>query len=186
MTASPSPMPMTADELLTLPDRPGVSYELVRGELRVMAPTAALPGVVAMRLGRRLDTFVDEHGLGVCGTAESAFRMRSNPDTVRAPDIWFVRSANVPAEGIPQTFWPGAPDLAVEVLSPSDRFVDVLEKTQDYLDAGTLMVWAIDPIGRSAAIFRPDHPPRLLREDGVLDGEDVVPGFSLTLRDILP
>jgi Uma2 family endonuclease len=186
MTTKTAPHQMTADELMELPEKAGVSYELVRGELRCMAPSAALSGVVAMRLGRRMDGFADEHDLGVCGTAESGFRLNSDPDTVRAPDLWFVRADRIPADGIPETFWPGAPDLAVEVLSPSDRFVSVIEKVQDYLASGTRLVWVIDPKGRSAAVFRPDARPLLLQEDGVLDGADVLPGFSVILRDVLP
>ncbi|MGH2587135.1 MAG: Uma2 family endonuclease [Dehalococcoidia bacterium] len=188
MTASPSPTnhPITAEELMALPEQPGVSYELVRGELRFMAPSVALPGVVAAKSLVRVGSFVERHNLGVCGTAESGFKLAANPDTVRAPDLWFVRAERVPAEGIPETFWPGAPDLAVEVLSPSDRFTTVIEKVYDYLNAGSRLVWVIDPPGRSAAIFRPEEPPQLLGEDGVLDGGDLLPGFCLPLREILP
>ncbi len=186
MTASPSHQYMTADDLLALPAKPGVSYELVRGELRLMSPSASLPGVVSLNLGAELRSHVRTYKLGVCGTADSGFRLASDPDTVRAPDAWFVRSENVPADGIPRTFWPGTPDLAIEVLSPSDRLMDVLEKAREYLDAGTLLVWVVDPIGRSAAIFRPGQPPQLIREDGVLDGGDVVSGFAIALRDVLP
>lgn len=185
MTAERSGGLMTADELAQLPDD-GTLYELVRGELRVVCPSAALPGVVAWNLLLELGAFVKRNLLGVCGTADSGFRLTSNPDTVRAPDLWFVRSDRIPAAGIPRTFWPGAPDLAVEVLSPSDRFVDVLEKVRDYLEAGTRLVWVIDPEGRSAAVFRPDGLPSLMGEDGVLDGADVVPGFAVMLRDVLP
>lgn len=177
---------MTADELLELPEKPGVSYELVRGELRCMAPSAALPGVVAAKTLIRVGGHVEAHKLGVCGTAESGFKLESDPDTVRAPDLWFVRAERIPVEGIPETFWPGAPDLAVEVLSPSDRFGPVMEKVQDYLANGTRLVWVIDPQGRSAANFRPDTRPVLIQEDGVLDGADVIPGFSVMLRDVLP
>jgi Uma2 family endonuclease len=186
MTTSTATHSITAEELMAMPEKPGVSYELVRGELRCMAPSAALPGVVSMRLGRRTDGFVDEHDLGVCGTADSGFKLETSPDTVRAPDLWFVRKERIPAGGIPDTFWPGAPDLAVEVLSPTDRFTAVMEKVQDYLANGTRLVWVIDPIGRSAAVFRPDARPLLIQEDGILDGVDVLPGFSVTLRDVLP
>jgi Uma2 family endonuclease len=185
MTAERFHQGMTADELARLPDD-GRSYELVRGELRTMCPSAALPGVVAGDLYLELGAYVKHNHFGVCGTADSGFRLRAEPDTVRAPDLWFVRAERVPAGGIPRTFWPGAPDLAVEVLSPTDRFVDVLEKAKDYLEAGTRLVWIIDPEGRSAAVFRPDGLPTLMGEDGVLDGADVVPGFTLPLRDILP
>jgi len=186
MTASPADHLITAEELLALPEQPGVSYELVRGELRCAAPAVALAGVAAARAVARVGGFVEQHNLGVCGTAESGFKLAANPDTVRAPDLWFVRAERVPADGIPETFWPGAPDLAVEILSPSDRFTAVIEKVYDYLNAGSRLVWVIDPRGRSAAVFRPGEPPQLIREDGVLDGADLLPGFSLPLRDILP
>jgi Uma2 family endonuclease len=177
---------MTAEELMELPEKAGVIYELVRGELRRMTPSAALPGVVAMRLGRRMDAFVDTHKIGVCGTAESGFRLRSDPDTVRAPDVWFVRAERIPATGIPDSFWPGAPDLAVEVLSPFDRFSSVMEKVRDYLDNGARLVWVIDPKGRIAAVFREDRSGRLIGDDATLDGDDVIPRFAVTLREILP
>ena len=185
MADAPAAQLMTADELARLPDD-GKLYELVRGKLICMSPSAALPGVVAGNLFARLWSFVEQYGLGILGIADSGFRLASNPDTVRAPDLWFVRAERVPPEGIPRTFWPGAPDLAVEVLSPSDRFVAVLEKAQDYLNAGTRRVWVIDPEGRSAAVFRPDGPPRLMDENGALDGEDLIPGFRVALRELLP
>lgn len=178
------PQLMAAEELLVMPDD-GNRYELVRGELISMSPSAIPPSVVSGNVFLDVGTFVRRNRLGVCGTAEGGFRLSSAPDTVRAPDVWFVRADRIPANGIPDGFWPGAPDLAVEVLSPSDRFTDVLRKAQDYLAAGTRLVWVIDPAGRSAAVFRPDGVPVLLGEDGVLDGADVLPGFTLELKDVL-
>ena len=83
-------------------------------------------------------------------------------------------------------FFLGPPDLAVEVLSPSDRYVDVIAKVRDYLAAGTPLVWAIDPIGRSAAVFRQGGSALLLDENDALDGGEVLPGFSVMLHDVLP
>jgi Uma2 family endonuclease len=187
MTTATPDRPMTAEELAELPDVPGVTYELVRGELRCIPLSSALPGGVACNFVARLGSHIEQHGIGVSGTAGSAFKLASDPDTVRAPDVWFVRTEHIPPGGIPDdTFWPGAPDLAIEVLSPSDRFNQVLEKVQDYLDAGTLLVWVFDPKGRTSAVFRPGARPILLDEGGVLDGGEVVPGFSVRLRDLLP
>jgi Uma2 family endonuclease len=183
-TAS-SPRMMTADELLTMPDD-GNRYELVRGELIQMSPSAIPPGVVASSAVLEIGGFIKPNRLGVCGTADSGFRLSTDPDTVRAPDFWFVRAERVPAEGLPEGYWPGAPDLAVEVLSPSDRFVDVMRKLQKYLAAGTQLVWVIDPKGRSAAAFDSERPPLLLGEDDVLDGGAILAGFSIRLGDILP
>jgi Uma2 family endonuclease len=187
MTMQTAPRLMTAEELAELPEQPGIRYELVRGELRCMSPSFALPGVVAAMALTLLGHHVRERKLGICGTADSGLKLASNPDTVRAPDVWFVRTEHIPPGGIPDdSFWPGVPDLAIEVLSPSDRFSKVMEKMRDYLDAGTPLVWVFDPVGRTSAIFRPDARPILLDEDGVLDGGDVVPGFSVRLRDLLP
>lgn len=176
---------MTAEELAALPDD-GHVYELSRGKLICMSPSGSLPSIVAGKILFRLAGFVEQHRLGFYGTAEGGFRLARQPDTVRAPDVWFVRGERLPAEGIPTTFWPGAPDLAIEVLSPSDRFSAVLEKVRDYIDAGTRLVWVIDPEARSAGVFRPQGPVFFVDEDGTLDGEDVLPGFSLRLRDVLP
>jgi Uma2 family endonuclease len=173
---------MTADELIQLPDD-STLYELSRGMLVCMSPSSYVPGRIAGRIMTRLFTFVDVHQLGECGSADTGFRLASDPDTVRAPDAWFIRASRIPAEEV-AGFFPGPPDLAVEVISPSDRFRDVVLKVRDYLEAGTPLVWAIDAQSRVTAVFRPGQPVRFLDEDGVLDGEDVLPGFSLSLREV--
>jgi Uma2 family endonuclease len=186
MTAAPAPRLMTADELLGLPDDGYHHYELVRGELICMSPSAFIPGMVIGLVIIPLGVFVREHRLGVVGTGEAGFRLASDPDTVRAPDAWFVRAGRVPTGKAGEKFFAGPPDLAIEVLSPSDRYKDVMAKVRDYLAAGTPLVWVIDPMGRTAGAFGPGMVARLLDEDGVLDGGDVLPGFALPLRDILP
>jgi Uma2 family endonuclease len=146
-----------------------------------------MAAIIAGKVHHRVESFIDAHpgvGISVC---RRRFRLESDPDTVRAPDAWFVSAEHIPEDGIPDGFWPGAPTRAVEVLSPSDRFADVLRKVKEYLAAGARLVWVIDPKGRSAAVFGPGAPlAELLGEDGVLDGGDVLPGFTLRLRDVLP
>ena len=183
MTAVPLPRLMTADELMELPDD-GTLYELSRGMLVCMSPSSYGPSRVAGRVIARAGTFIDEHELGDYGSAEGGFFLAANPDTVRAPDFWFVRAERVPPGDNPEGFYQGPPDLAVEVLSPSDRFHNVMLKVRDYLDAGTPLVWVLDPKSKVTAVFRSGQPVRFLDEDGVLDGEDVLPGFSLPLRDV--
>jgi Uma2 family endonuclease len=102
-----------------------------------------------------------------------------------APDAWFVRAERIPDPATGSEFFPGYPDLAVEVLSPSDRYSDVVQKAREYLTLGTRLVWVIDPIGRTAAVFHPDGTARLLGEDGALDGENVLSGFRTPLRSLL-
>ena len=184
MTLGSPPKMMTADELLDLPDDGNV-YELSRGMLICMSPLAYAPSRIAGKALVRLGGFVDEHGLGDYGSAEGGFRLASDPDTVRAPDIWFVRAERLPPdEAAAEQYYSGPPDLAVEVLSPSDRFDQVMGKVRDYLEAGTLLLWVLDPRSQTAAVFRPGQPVRFLDIDDALDGEDVLPGFTLPLRDV--
>ena len=185
MTIAPSRQLMTADDLLKLPDD-GYHYELVQGVLLRMAPSTLRSAVVASKADFRLRSFVEEHRLGECGISEGGFKLASNPDVVRAPDVWFVRADRVPPGGFPEGFWEGFPDLAIEVLSPSDRPLAVARKVQEYLAAGTRLVWVLDPDARAAAGYRPGHVPVFLDENGILDGEDVLHGFTLPLRDVLP
>lgn len=175
---------MTAAELLRLPEV-SERYELRRGELLRFQFASALAGITAANLAAALLRYVKERGLGICG-GRAGFQLGSGPDTVRAPGIWFVRSSRIPAAGIPDGFWPGAPDLAIEVLSPWDALLATMERVEDFLGAGTPLQWVVDPAERMLGVFRPGMPATFAGEDGVLDGGDVVPGFAVTLRDVLP
>lgn len=182
MTSTSTPL-MTADDLLNLPDD-GRQHELVNGRLITMSATSSRPAMLAAEIGLEIGLFVRQHKLGRVGGADWGFRLRENPDTVRAPDFAFVRAERIPTEGVPPGFWPGAPDLAVEVISPSDRFTDVMDKVDEYLAAETRMVVVVDPESRVTRVFRPGQPPRVLAPDGVLDGDDVLPGFRLELAGV--
>jgi Uma2 family endonuclease len=175
---------MTAEELFEMPDD-GVHYELSRGRLLCMPPAGPISSIVAAKVVVRVARFVDERGLGVYGVSEGGFKLGAAPDIVRAPDVWFVRADRVPP-GPPRGFWEIAPDLAIEALSPSDRISQVMLKVREYLDAGVRLVWIIDPEARTALVFRPDQRERIIDEDGVLDGADVLPGFTLRLSEVLP
>jgi Uma2 family endonuclease len=121
-------------------------------------------------------------GAGELLAAETGFTLFRNPDTVRAPDIAFVRRERIPGEtgGFPHM----APDLAVEVLSPDDRPGETLAKVGDWLEAGTQLVWVIDPERRVARIYRLDGTESVLAETDALQGEEVLPGFSCRLSTI--
>src|SRR5688500_4732589 len=116
---------MTAEDLLNLPDD-GRQHELVRGQLITMSATSSRPAMIAAEIGGEIRNFVRQHNLGRVGGADWGFRLQSDPDTVRAPDYAFVRAERIPPEGMPPGFWPGAPDLALEVITPSDRFGAVM------------------------------------------------------------
>ena len=174
---------VTADELLHMPDD-GFRYELVRGELRRMAPAGNVHGRVAMSFAWRLARHVEENRLGTVYAAETGFRLATDPDTVRAPDVAFVSRERVEAVGEVEGYWPGAPDLAVEVISPNDSHVEVEEKVFDWLEAGTKMVLAVNPRRRSVTLYRSQSDITIVTGTDVLDGGDVVPGFQLTLQEI--
>ena len=172
--------PMTAEELAALPDD-GYRYELVAGEVRRMPPAGFEHGGVAMELGSRLATFVRDHGLGQVVAAETGFLLGRDPDTVRAPDAAFVRADRIPPPAQRRGFPPLAPDLVVEIVSPSDRPGQVAEKVAEWLRAGCRLVWVVYPTERLVEVHREDGTAAFLRGDDALDGGDVVPGFTLPL-----
>jgi Uma2 family endonuclease len=174
---------MTAEELLLMPHR-GLRHELIRGELRSLSPSGGEHVAIIARLGAWLFTHVDKLKLGVVLGAEGGFIIARNPDTVRAPDVAFVRKDRVPASGIPRGFWPGAPDLAVEVISPGDTYEDVTEKTDAWLAAGAAAVWVVNPRRRTISIHRSPTVVTILAENDTLDGQDVVPGFRCRVGDV--
>lgn len=174
---------MTAEELLhlSLPDK---RTELVRGVLIVREPAGYQHGEVAMNIAASLHAFVTPRGLGRVVAAATGFKLASNPDTVRAPDAAFISNARVPSPR-PLGYPVLTPELVVEVLSPDDRAGEVLAKVGDWLKAGALLVWVVDPIRRLARVYRADGTESLLAETDVLDGEDVLPGLSCRLVEVL-
>ena len=180
--APPTLATMTADELLAMP-HDGYRFELIKGALHQMAPASSQHGRIALRIGWRLAQFVEREGLGETYAAETGFVIATAPDTVRAPDASFVskeRAALASGEG----FFPGAPDLAIEVVSPSDRPVEVKDKARDWLRAGTRMVIVIDPFDRTATVYRGLDDILTLTAGDTIDGGDVVPGWTLPLADV--
>ena len=172
---------VTAEALLQLPDD-GFRYELVKGALVQTAPAGSEHGALAMRIGWRLAQHVETHKLGEAFAADTGFHIASNPDTVRAPDLAFVRQERVAAAGDVRGFWPGAPDLAVEVISPSDTYTEVEDKVLDWLRAGTLMVVVVNPRQRTVTVYRSMTDIAILTQNDVLDGKDVVPGWILPVE----
>jgi Uma2 family endonuclease len=174
---------ITADELLTMPDT-RFGYELVRGEIKKYMPAGNLHGFVASRINRFLGNFVDENNLGAVVAAETGFTIFQNPDTVRAPDAAFIGKEKLSIYGITDGFFPVAPDLAVEVVSPYDRKKDIESKIEDYLAADVKLIWVVYPQNRIVTVHRPNKFVSILRADDELDGEDILPGFNLLISRI--
>jgi Uma2 family endonuclease len=173
---------MTAEDLLTMPDDEH-RYELVEGELKQMAPAGEEHGTYGMNLSWRLARYIHEHKLGRVYLAETGFLVERNPDTVLAPDFSFISADRLPAGGPAKGYREGAPDLVVEVVSPSDTYDKVEEKVQRWLSAGTRLVWVVLPGTRTVTVCRQELR-RVVGIGGTLDGEDVVPGFQVAVAEI--
>lgn len=145
---------MTAEELyrLSLPDK---RTELVAGRLIVREPAGFRHGRVTAQLAARLSRYVAERDLGVVLNGDPGFILRREPDTVRAPDIAFISRERLP-DPEPVAYAEFAPDLAVEVLSLGDRPGETLAKVADWLNAGSRMVWVVDPGRRQVRVYRAD------------------------------
>jgi Uma2 family endonuclease len=167
---------MTADEFLEMPDD-GLLHELVRGEIVTMSLPGGEHGEVAGEFFRLIANHVKSLKLGKTYAAETGFIIERDPDTVRGPDAAFVRSDRLREITNRKKYVPFAPDQAVEVLSPDDRPDSVEEKVQEWLAAGSRMVWTVDPGARTVTVHRPGAEPVTFTEDQDLDGSDVLPGF---------
>lgn len=173
---------ITADELLRMPPN-DLRMELVRGELRSMAPAGYTHGYVAVNITVSLGSYVKTHRLGKVCAAETGFILETDPDTVRAPDVAFVRQERL-VDTAKDGFWPGAPDLAVEVISPNDAYGEVLQKVHDWLMAGARMVVVVEPRKRLITVYRSMTDLTTLTDRDRLDGGDVVPGWEIPVAEI--
>lgn len=158
--------------------------ELVRGHIRMMTPASAAHGVVSGNVFRLLSTYVQRHRLGVCFADSTGFTLPNLPNTVRAPDASFVRAARLPSAGVGDGFLHLAPDLAVEVLSPSESASGLAEKLADYREAGTPLVWVIDPFSRTVAVIASHDAMATPGVEQELTGGDVVPGFGCQVNEL--
>jgi Uma2 family endonuclease len=180
-SAQATPKVWTAEMLERLPDD-GPRRELVRGDLVEMSPPNARHGRVVIRLGSRLQAYVDEHDLGEV-YAEAGWIFEHDPDTVLGPDLAFVRKSRleqVNEEGFARTF----PDLAIEVLSPSNTAAEMIEKLEIYFRCGVSAAWIIEPKRQMAEVHREGEPVRRLGLDDALEDPDLLPGLSLPLREL--
>jgi Uma2 family endonuclease len=178
----------TADDLWALShsaEYDEMRLELREGELIVMPPAGIQHGGYASKMDRLIGNFSDQHNLGMTFAAETGFILftdESGKDTVRAPDVGFVSAARLP-EKLPETgYAPFPPDLAVEVVSPNDSADDVQDKVRDYLRAGVRLIWVFYPRSKTVNVHSATGTTTV-GIDGVLDGEDVLPGFTLRLGD---
>lgn len=172
----------TADELLRYSS--GYRYELIGGELKKTAPAGNEHGSLAALLTGLLITHVHTQKLGKVYAAETSFKLSSNPDTVRAPDAAFINQGRLDEVGAVQGYWPGAPDLVAEVISPNDLYTEVSEKVAEWLRAGCQMVIVVNPHTEQVFIHAPGADVKVMGVDDTLEGGDVVKGWQLPIKEL--
>ena len=179
---------MTATKMMTAEEFAEITaigrFDLIDGELICMSPAGARQGEVASQFVAALVEHARRRQPGKVYTAEASFKLAVNPDVVLAPDAAFVREERLPPTDERHGFLPLAPDLAVEIVSPSDQMPAVRRKIASYLAHGTPLFVMVEPRRRRVTVYGPGREPRLLREGDVIDGEDVLPGFRLTLSQL--
>ncbi len=171
----------TADELWALShDDASKKWELSKGVLVKVSPTGNAHTILAVELARVIGNFVKAHKLGKVTGEAGGYILSENPAIVRAPDVGFITKARVKRT---DKYFPGTPDLAVEIMSPGDTEAQIAKKVREYLDAGTRLIWVFYPASRTVKVHTPTMT-KTLDENGLLDGLDVLPGFTLLVRDI--
>jgi Uma2 family endonuclease len=172
---------LTAEEFGQLPDD-DARRELVRGEVVESMPPGGVHGAIAVALATMLRIWAGSAG-GYVGV-EAGYILARNSDTVRGPDVSYVRADRVPPGGVPEAFWPLAPDLAVEIVSPSETADEVRAKVRDYLAAGTPLVWIIYSRTREVVVHTADGLARAYSDSAVIEHPDVLPGFTCAVAEL--
>lgn len=185
MSYPPTHQLLTAEDLYEMPDDGRHRYELVRGVLVVSEPPGFTHGDLTTRIIVLLSAYVRPRKLGKV-VGEVGYVLERGPDTVRGPDVSFVRRERVPTGAAADKFVEGGPDLVVEIRSPGDRPGAIAEKVAEYLGRGVSLVWVVDPRRRVVMVHTPDGHTRLLRDGATVDGGDVLPGFTAPVSELLP
>ena len=173
---------LTADDLLRLYSE-GVRGELIRGALCRTTPTGLTHGEIVMNLGGALGNFIKPRRLGRLVGSDSGMLLERDPDTVREPDIAFISAQKLPLNVRLSGYYEGAPDLVVEIVSPSDGPREVYHKARMWISFGVPLVWVVNPENRAVEVHRPNQPLLSLTDNDILDGGEVLPGFNYPVRD---
>jgi Uma2 family endonuclease len=175
---------LTAEDVWAMPEPLDKRFELVDGELVEVPGVSALHSLIAELVLRLVGAHARARSLGIALGDNTSYILRRDPDLVRVPDASFISWDRVPREVPAEGYWPFAPDLAVEIVSPGNREADVRAKVREYLDTGARLVWVLRPQRRTVAVHTPGTAPRELGPNDELDGGDVLPGFRARVADL--
>jgi Uma2 family endonuclease len=182
-------MAMATTRLLTVRDveesPPEGEWELIDGELVPVTPSGFESSSLGLRIARIVGNYVDAHSLGALTGADGGYVLFPDRATIRVPDIGFIKAERLPAEGERSRFPRLAPDLAIEMLSPSDRASEVVVKLEMYQEAGIPLIWLVDPDKKTVTVIASGKPTQVLGMGDTIEGGDVVPGFSDTVAHLL-
>lgn len=163
---------------------PEGEWELIDGELVPMTPSGLESSSLGHRIGRIVGNFVDAHRLGMMTGADGGYVLFPDRATIRVPDVGFIREERLPPKSERSRFPRLAPDLAIEVLSPSDSTSEVVAKVEMYQEAGIPLIWLVDPAKRTVTVISFGNSAEVLKPGDTLDGGDVLPGFSVLVAEI--
>lgn len=182
-------MSVTTEKLLTADDMhhlcsQGFRGELLRGSLCETQPSGVRHGKIVVNLIVRLEAFVEPRQMGTIVASDVGFLLEKEPDTVREPDVAFISALRLPLDQDVPGFFDGPPDLAVEIASPSDSPRQLFDKARMWISFGVPLVWTVDPEARTLDLHQPNQPLISLSTDDLLDGGQVLPGFTCTVADL--
>ncbi len=190
--ADPVTMPpkvWTEDDLERMESETGIRYELVDGlpkALNVAAETIEMAGIqhahIAANLTTELGLFLKTHKLGIVLGESASYWMKMRNS--RRPDVSFIAKDRLPALPLPTSYFDGAPDLAVEVISPTDIWWEILERIDEYFSSGCRLVWLISPFDQTVMVYHPDGRRQFLQPGDSLDGEEVISGFTMPVAEL--
>ena len=178
-------MPLSEEQFMRLAADATNKYELVEGKLQIMPPSGQVHAKVVSRIDRKIGNWVEANEAGET-YSEGAFRLA--PQLIQAPDVGVVVTSRVPQDIDPKDTgpFPGAPDLAVEVLSAASSYGVIADRIEKYFQFGTRLIWVVIPYHRRIEVHRADGTVQRLGDDDVLSGEDVIPGFEIPVRELWP
>jgi len=172
----------TDEEFMALPDD-GNCYEIVNGELVNVGNSGMEHGNIGIFLGGLIEIFVRQHRLGVTCDSSTAFKLKAG--NKRSPDVSFVgKERLIGLTRLPKGFFEGAPDLAVEIISPGNTFEEIHTKIEEYFESGTKLLWVIHPDEKFVLVYHSPQPDCLLKSNDILDGEDVILNFKVSVSEL--